>query len=110
MCKTKCSVEFFRYAAREQARNVNNGNGTESNKMEVDAAPKTRSSTISCDELFKFVNDSSVSMLIMDCRPKDEFAASKLIYKDYFNVPEEIIRKGYDLIAIPSTFNVHLIK
>lgn len=57
---------------------------------------ETNASTtvIDCKTLFNFVTDQTVSMLIMDCRPANEYEASHLTYKACVNIPEEIIKKG----------------
>lgn len=58
---------------------------------------ETNASTtvINCKKLYDFVTDRSVSMLIMDCRPANEYEASHLTYKECVNIPEEIIKKGF---------------
>lgn len=46
------------------------------------------------EEFYKLVKDPSASMLIIDCRPKEDYEQSKLKYKTMINVPEEILVKG----------------
>lgn len=65
-----------------------NENAIESHKANV---PQK---SIECEELYRLMKDTSVSLLIMDCRSSDEFNSSHLIFKNILNVPEEIIRKG----------------
>lgn len=50
--------------------------------------------SITVEELMQLVNNHMVGVLIMDCRPKDEFVQSHLNWNNCLNVPEEIIQKG----------------
>lgn len=108
-CKnTKLNYKYS-YVEKRRVKFAGNQNRwVGNNEIEIDGGPKPV--WITCVELNKLVKESSASMLIIDCRPRDEFAASKLIYKECFNVPEEIIRKGYDFDKFRWLFNVDLIE
>lgn len=50
--------------------------------------------TISCEELMILMMNKSSTILIIDCRPKDEYRQSRLEYESHLNIPGENIRKG----------------
>lgn len=90
----------FRYDERNQTKDEANPirGSVENNNTIDEVVAKPRSMWITCNELKQFSEDNGVSMLIMDCRPRGEFSASRLVYKEYFNVPEEIIKRGYGFV------------
>lgn len=49
---------------------------------------------ISCEDLYQLMKENKANMLITDCRSENGFASSRLIYKDYSNISEEVIRNG----------------
>lgn len=64
----------------------------------VDASPPKapqQPKMIPCDVLYKLMKEKGTNLLIMDCRPEAEFGSSRLIYRDYVNVPEKVIRHGF---------------
>lgn len=56
--------------------------------------PKT---SITCEELFQMINSQNI--LILDCRPKDDFLQSSCKYNYCMNVPESICVKGYGFLS-----------
>uniref|UniRef100_A0AAG5CT35 Ubiquitin carboxyl-terminal hydrolase n=1 Tax=Anopheles atroparvus TaxID=41427 RepID=A0AAG5CT35_ANOAO len=55
--------------------------------------PKVKQ-TVSATELYAMINDCGVSLLIMDCRSAEDFAASHLRYDYLVNVPEHLLVAG----------------
>uniref|UniRef100_A0A182JNI4 USP8_dimer domain-containing protein n=1 Tax=Anopheles christyi TaxID=43041 RepID=A0A182JNI4_9DIPT len=50
--------------------------------------------TVTATELHALINDSRISMLIMDCRPVKDYEASHLRYAYLVNVPEDLLVAG----------------
>ncbi|XP_061498123.1 ubiquitin carboxyl-terminal hydrolase 8 isoform X1 [Anopheles gambiae] len=50
--------------------------------------------SVTATELHAMINDSRVSMLIMDCRPAKDYEASHLRYAYLVNVPEHLLVAG----------------
>lgn len=48
--------------------------------------------SITCEELFQMIHQQNI--LILDCRPRDDFLQSSCKYKYCMNVPESICVKG----------------
>lgn len=69
------------------------------NNMEFKLDVKPEFAMITCTEFKEFMCDSSVEMLIIDCRPHLDFEASKLLYKGCFNVPGEKITNRYGVLC-----------
>ncbi|KAG4072222.1 hypothetical protein HA402_007632 [Bradysia odoriphaga] len=57
---------------------------------------------VSTKELFRIIEDGQNNVLIIDCRPENDFNESKLKYIHCVNVPEEIIRNGISAGTIQS--------
>lgn len=74
--------------ANAQLVGNNHGNGED---MDVSMEEETG---LSATELFKAMKDPKTSLLIMDCRPKADFASSRLNYQYCINIPAEIILPG----------------
>lgn len=74
--------------ANAQMVGNNHGNGED---MDVSMEEETG---LSATELFKAMKDPKTSLLIMDCRPKADFASSRLNYQYCINIPAEIILPG----------------
>lgn len=69
-------------------------NISDSESMEFDTNyPKT---SITCAELFQMIQTQNI--LILDCRPKDDFLQSSCKYSYCMNVPESICVKGYSFL------------
>lgn len=60
---------------------------------------------INCMELHNKLIDRTASMLILDCRPRDDFIQSKIRFNDILNVPEEILVKGANVGLIKRQFD-----
>lgn len=55
----------------------------------------SNSTFISCYDLYRNICDVGVKMMIMDCRPVDEYNASRIEYSPCMNIPAEVIRRGW---------------
>lgn len=82
--------------SKNENRIVTNENNKREKSPEQEELDTTtgQQRTIECSELFALISDPSVSMLIMDCRPAEEFAASRILFKSLLNVPDSIICRG----------------
>lgn len=58
--------------------------------------------TVSPKQLYEYIKDCSFSLLIIDCRPTWDYAATKIKYESLMNVPEEILVKGVSAGKIAS--------
>lgn len=57
--------------------------------------PVASKPSIQCRELFDLIRDPNEKIIIIDCRGKEEYLASRLEFKNLFNIPAEHIRKGF---------------
>lgn len=55
---------------------------------------------IEADAFYKLLKDPAVSMLIIDCRPQEDYEQSRVKYHTMLNVPEEILVKGVTVSKI----------
>lgn len=79
--------------AREISQKLPPSSGFE-NKVGKVQVIQSHENSITCRQLYEFISNPNTSLLILDCRSAEEFEASKLLYKNLLNVPEEIIHKG----------------
>lgn len=71
--------------------------------IEVEIVPKKEErSSIDCTTLSAMIRDKT-KILIMDCRPRDEYEESKIDYNFMINVPEEIIHVGMSASKIENS-------
>lgn len=92
----------FRYDILNQINNsmhnsiVSQHESSSSDEMEVDNLnlEKRKNITIDCVTLYTFMNEQHINILIMDCRSKNEFKSSKILYKQYLNIAEEHLTSG----------------
>lgn len=96
------SVGSFRFKERDGHRkslpmNVDpesdQENGSNS-KLKSPSPNIFRREFVSVKELYGIIKDETNNVLVIDCRPENDFAESKLQYAHCVNVPEEIIRPG----------------
>lgn len=57
-------------------------------------APVETSKFISAVDLYRQLEKSDGKILLIDCRSKDDFNASKIKYNNLINIPGEMIVKG----------------
>jgi USP8 dimerisation domain/Rhodanese-like domain len=61
--------------------------------LSMTAIPKERSETVSCEELYKMMEEGH-KLLIMDCRPESDYEQSKITYHYTINIPQHILTIG----------------
>lgn len=71
----------------------------------VETPTVTVPTAVSCKQFYEHIKDRKFSLLIMDCRPRKDFEASKIKYEFMFNVPEEILVKGVSVSKIESALS-----
>lgn len=82
-------------------------NTIETNDVTQHEKAKVHSASIDCTELYRLMEDRSVSMLVMDCRHSDEFDESHLRYKNLINIPGQLIKRGYNQTEANISFASH---
>lgn len=63
----------------------------DNDRMDVDNSNKN---SITVQKLYEWIMDKNVGLLIIDCRPSNDYEDSHLLYPYCCNVPENIIRHG----------------
>lgn len=99
-------LHIFRYAARHPVKEINRKVRDENNDNNDDPGfndqniARSPANFISCHELKQRMEQSPNDMLLVDCRPAAEFAKSTLAFKNIINIPDESIKKGYELYLL----------
>lgn len=62
--------------------------------VSVDASAKNTSKFILCTPLYKAMTEAKEKILLMDCRPTDDFLESRIRYENLINIPGNFIIPG----------------
>lgn len=89
---------FIRYAALAEAAAVAKEKEIEQKTVSTTTvSPKTDDQLfINCAQFYQML-DSSMLVLLMDCRSEENFQLSKVRFPKIINIPKEIIKNGYAL-------------
>lgn len=79
---------------------MNHNRNRDTSEIDRGQSPSSSSSlssmntSITSKDLYDMINNTNLSMLILDCRPRDDYEKSKIRYNFCINIPEEILRPG----------------
>lgn len=84
------SIEEASYLRDKQKIDGYAAETTDNDRMEVNS----NEYSITVPHLYEWINNKNNSLLIIDCRPLNDYLNSHLIYQYCCNVPENIIHQG----------------
>lgn len=86
-----------RYDTREQQEIKNKFTVENKENFSTNVTPNVSDSKfIDCLELHKRISEAKEKILLLDCRPKSDFESSKIKFNNCINIPENIIKNGYE--------------